>query len=401
MPIAPQKTVDDIRLCDFTSRVTSKPVLATTAMYGPWLPSGEFDTASYQALLRDVLEHDSVPATNVDTTWAQYNDWSLVCEIVRTSAQVALDYVDRIPSERPLLVIGLNTNGLALSPREIPEAIRRNIEDLSDILAEEGLTRVRYMPVPDHRLIGQPRAVKVDVYREIGKVVADATDHGLVLFELDIGIPNFGSDFNLSDIGEILTAVPEIQEYKSAVIAPKPGQWSYDYDFRDDVARIALVEQVAPDRVQFSTGNDWCISLARLGANLPRFGYLLGASQMSPQLFRLWRELIEADDPAALPLEQDLQNAARDFWTPGNVGIYRHYVAILLALTEKIAHALPHPNCDAHFQVRPEDYWLPLKHALRLGLVPREDAAARARAVIPGASDMPRHALAEKVRLLG
>ena len=257
------------------------------------------------------------------------------------------------------------------------------------------------MPVPDHRLWGQERAVAVDVYREIGKVVESVTDHGMVLFELDIGIPEFGSDFDLVAIGEILAAVPAIQEYKSAVIAPKPGQWPYLYDFRDDVARIAMVEQVAPERVQFSTGNDWCISLARLGANLPRFGYLLGASQMSPRLFQLWRALVEADDAAAIPLEQDLQNAARDFWTPGNVGIYRHYVAVLLALTGKIAHPLPHPNCAAHFRVRPEDYWLPLKHAIRLGLVAKEEAVERAREIIPGTGDMSAAALAEKIRLLG
>jgi hypothetical protein len=220
------------------------------------------------------------------------------------------------------------------------------------------------------------------------------------LFELDIGIPEFGSDFSLDDIAAILEAAPEIQEYKSAIIAPKPGCDGYRYDFRDDLARIALIERAASERVQFSTGNDWCIALARLGANLPRFGYLLGASQISPPLFARWRGLVERDDPAALALEQDLQATARDFWTPGNVGIYRHYLAILLALTGRIGHARPHPDCDARFRVRPEDYWRPLKHALRLGLLPREDAAARARAIIPGAATLSRRELEDRIRYL-
>jgi hypothetical protein len=122
---------------------------------------------------------------------------------------------------------------------------------------------------------------------------------------------------------------------------------------------------------------------------------------MCPALFAAWRRLVEEDDPSAVPLEQDLQAAARDFWTPGNVGIYRHYIGIFLALTGRIAHADPHPDCGSNFRVRPEDYWRPLKHALRLGLIEREEAADRARALIPGANEMPRKELEEKIRLMG
>lgn len=393
-------TAADITLSDFTSRLTNRPILATTAMYGPWTPAGQFDFAGYETLVRDVLESGSVPATNVDTTWAQYNSWDLARRIIGATGRVAQEYADHFGPERPLLVVGLSTNAEELTSDQIAASLRRKIEDVQTALREYGLQRVRYMPIPDRRLLGANRATKVRVYQEIGRVVGDATDHGMVLFELDIGIPDFGSDFDLETVGAIIEATPQIQEYKSAIISRKPGRWAYDYDFRDDLARIALVEQVAPQRVQFSTGNDWCIALARLGANLLRFGYLLGASQMCPALFATWRRLIEQDDPSAIPLEQDIQAAARDFWTPGNVGIYRHYVGILLALTGRIAHADPHPSCARRFRVRPEDYWRPLMHALRLGLVQPEAAAERARAVIPGAADMPRADLAEKVNLL-
>ena len=83
------------------------------------------------------------------------------------------------------------------------------------------------------------------------------------------------------------------------------------------------------------------------------------------------------------------------------MGVYRHYVAILLALTGRIAHALPHPDCAPHFRVRPEDYWLPLKHALRLGLLSKAEAVERAERVIPGAREMGRRQLEEKIRLMG
>ena len=394
-------TPEQVRLSDFTQRVTCRRILATTAMYGPWRPDGHFDLASYERLVRDVMDHDSVPATNVDTTWAQYNTWEQAREIIAATARVAVEYAERVRPERPLLVVGLNTNQEQLSVNDIPAAIRRQTADVAQLLSAIGCTRVRYMPVPDRRLLDADRKSKVEVYREMGSAIAEVTDHGMVLFELDIGIPDFGSNFDLDDIAEILVRTPQIQEYKSAVIAPKPGRSTYPYDCRDDLARIMLVESIAPDRVQFSTGNDWCIALARCGANLPRFGYLLGASQMSPALFQTWRQLVQDDDPGAIALEQDLQAAARDFWTPGNVGIYRHYIAILLALTGMIEQPLPHPDCTPHFRVRREDYWCPLKHALRLGLLHKEQALERARKVIPEAGSMPMDRLREKIRLLG
>ncbi len=393
--------VADVTLCDFTKRLTNRPILATTAMYGPWTPQGTFDFTSYEVLVRDVLESGSVPATNVDTTWAQYNTWDLAQRIIGLTARVAQEYADCFSAERPLLVVGLSTNADELTCDEIAPCLRRKIQDVQPVLKEAGVQRVRYMPIPDRRLLGADTRTKVRIYQEIGRVVGDVTDHGMVFFELDIGIPDFGSDFDVDTVGRIIEATPQIQEYKSAIIARKPGRWSYDYDFRDDLVRIALVEQVAPQRVQFSTGNDWCIALARLGANLPRFGYLLGASQMSPKLFQKWRLLVERDDPSAIPLEQDLQAAARDFWTPGNVGIYRHYVGIFLALTGCIAHANPHPDCAPSFQVRSEDYWRPLKHALRLGLITPEEAVGRARAIIPGAANMAKGDLEQKIRLMG
>lgn len=390
----------DVTLSDFTRRLTNRPILATTAMYGPWTPQGDVDFAGYEALVREVMDSGSVPATNVDTTWAQYNTWDQATEIIAATARVAQQYADRFPPERPLLVVGLSSNAEELTCDEIAPSFRRKIAALQPVLKEAGLQRVRYMPIPDRRLLGRDRRTKARVYQEIGRLVADATDYGMVFFELDIGIPDFGSDFDLDDIAAIIEATPQIHEYKSALIASKPGRWAYDYDFRDDLARIALIEQIAPQRVQFSTGNDWCIALARLGANLPRFGYLLGAGQICPGLFAAWREMVEKDDPSALPLEQDLQAAARDFWTPGSVGVYRHYIGIFLALTGRIAHPHPHPNCAPNFRVRPEDYWRPLKHALRLGLIPRDIAADRARAVIPGARDMPAAELNQKIALM-
>lgn len=390
----------DIRLSDFTSRLTNRPILATTAMYGPWTQQGTFDFASYENLVRDVLQSGSLPATNVDTTWAQYNNWELARQIIAWTAHVSQEFADSFGSERPLLVVGLSTNAEELTCDEIASSLRRKIEDVQPVLKEAGVQRVRYMPIPDRRLRSADMKTKVQVYQEIGRVVGDVTDYGMVFFELDIGIPDFGSDFDLETIGRIIDETPQIQEYKSAIIARKPGLWPYDYDFRDDLARVVLVEQVAPQRVQFSTGNDWCIALARLGANLPRFGYLLGASQMSPKLFEKWRLLVEEDDPSTIPLEQDLQAAARDFWTPGNVGIYRHYIGVFLALTGRIASANPHPDCTSNFRVRPEDYWRPLKHALRLGLIEPDEAVDRAKAVIPAAMDMLRADLEQKIRLM-
>ena len=105
---------------------------------------------------------------------------------------------------------------------------------------------------------------------------------------------------------------------------------------------------------------------------------------MSPELFKLWRDFVQLGKPCALAIEQDLQAAAKDFWTPGNVGIYRHYLGIFLAMTGLITHPLPHPKCDPRYQVQPADYFLPLKHALRLGLVEKSQAKSIVRHFIPG-----------------
>jgi hypothetical protein len=66
---------EKITLQDYYSRLTNKKILATTALNGPWLPNGEFDWNSFEKLVRAVIQSGSVPATNVDTTWAIYNDW--------------------------------------------------------------------------------------------------------------------------------------------------------------------------------------------------------------------------------------------------------------------------------------------------------------------------------------
>ena len=174
----------------------------------------------------------------------------------------------------------------------------------------------------------------------------------------------------------------------------------YPYDFRDDLVRVQIVEQVAPERVQFSTGNDWFIALARYGKNIQKYGYLLGASQMSPELFRQWREGIENNRPEALALEHDLQAAAKDFWTPGNVGIYRHYLGIFLAMTGLIRYSLPHPACDLRYRVLPEDYFVALRHALRLGLVPSEEARSLAKNFIPGVRDWSTAEIERRIRYL-
>ena len=73
---------ENVTISDFARRLTNRPILATTAMYGPWTSQGRFDFACYESLVRDVLESGSVPATNVDTTWAQYNSWELATRII-------------------------------------------------------------------------------------------------------------------------------------------------------------------------------------------------------------------------------------------------------------------------------------------------------------------------------
>ncbi len=376
--------VTGVTIQDVYDRQCNKEILGTTALYGPWDPKGNFDWESYDNLVIDALRSGHVPATNVDTTWAIYNDWDLTKRLIWRTAELASENSGYIASDRPLIVAGLNTNPFDLDIKDVAGKTRELIKEIDAGLRERKTTRrIRYMPVPDKRLYDAPSDEKIKAYREIGKVVSEFTDFGFVFFELDIGIPGFGSNFNLFEIESIIAQTPEIHEYKSALISRK-SNFVCQYDFCDDIDRLRIVEQVAPDRVQFSTGNDWFIALARYGKNLKRHGYLLGASQISPTLFKLWREFVRMGKPCSLAIEQDLQAAAKDFWTPGNVGIYRHYVGIFLAMTGLIKHPLPHPQCEAHYRVLPEDYFLPLKHALRLGLVDSSDVVSIVRTMIPG-----------------
>ncbi|MBN1541099.1 hypothetical protein JW992_03065, partial [candidate division KSB1 bacterium] len=202
------------------------------------------------------------------------------------------------------------------------------------------------------------------------------------------------------EIEAILGETEQIQEYKSALITQK-RLYTCIYDYCDDMIRINAVERVAPERVQFSTGNDWFIGLARYGKNIKKHGYLLGASQISPELFKLWRDFVRQGRPCALAIEQDLQAAAKDFWTPGNVGIYRHYLGIFLAMTGKIRYPLPHPKTDERFCVLPEDYFLPLKHALRLNLVERRDAKSLVRRMIPGCESWSEQEIRRRIEYIG
>ncbi len=389
-----------VTLQDWYERLTNKRILATTAMYGPWLPDGSFDWNSYENLVREVIRYGSVPATNVDTTWAIYNDWELTRQMIWRTAEIALELKHHIESDRPLLVAGLNTNSLDIAVDQIAPAIRRMIEEIHHGLRQRNFSRIRYMPVPDRRLFAINHQKKIEVYREIGKVVGDYTDFGLVFFELDIGIAGFGSNFSPEEIAEILDQTPQIQEYKSAIISKKTDR-DYPYDCSDDLVRIKIVETVAPDRVQFSTGNDWFIGLARLGKNIKRFGYLLGASQMSPKLFQQWRQAVESDRVEAIALEHDLQAAAKDFWTPGNVGIYRHYLAIFLAMTGLISHPLTHPQCDERYRVKPADYFIPLRHAVRLGLIDSSELPSIVRNFIPNASHWSQQEIQQCIQWLG
>lgn len=397
MPNIKIKSESEITINDYYDRLTNKKILATSALYGPWLPGGEFDWKSYENLVREVIKSGSVPATNVDTTWAIYNDWELTKQMIWRAAEIAAQLESYIEDGRPLLVAGLNTNGHDISADEIAPTIRSQVEEISAGLRERNFERIRYMPVPDKRIYSAPGQTKVAVYREMGQVIGDFTDFGLVFFELDIGIDGFGSNFNANEIEQILTETKQIQEYKSAIITKKPGE-SYPYDLKSDLVRINIVEAACPDRVQFSTGNDWFIGLARLGKNVDKFGYLLGASQMSPKLFQQWREWVEADNPRALALEHDLQAAAKDFWTPGNVGIYRHYLGIFLAATGLISHPLPHPQCDDRYRVKPEDYFLPLKHAVRLGLAEPSDIKSFVKTGVPGCSDWSDEQIEKQIR---
>ncbi len=386
-----------VSILDVYERQTDKEILATTALYGPWLPDGLFDWPSYENLVRQVVLSNSVPATNVDTTWAIYNDWALTKELIWKAAEISNDLADYLDPDRPLVVAGLNTNSFDIGVDDIASTLRQQILEIDTGLRERGITdRIRYMPVPDKRLFHAPSEVKRRVYREMGAVISEFTDYGFVFFELDIGIPGFGSNFTIDEIEAILAETQEIQEYKSALITQKSG-FSCIYDYCDDMIRINIVERVARDRVQFSTGNDWFISLARYGKHIKKHGYLLGASQMSPDLFKLWRDFVHAGRPCSLAIEQDLQAAAKDFWTPGNVGIYRHYLGIFLAMTGLISHPLPHPRTDARFIVQPEDFFIPLKHAIRLKLVDRNDAVDLARSFVPGYKDLPEQDIRKRV----
>ncbi len=384
------KTIEsdkDITIQDIYDRQCNKEILATTALYGPWTPEGSFDWKSYTTLVGNVVQSSSVPATNVDTTWAIYNDWPLTKELVWKTAEIAQENRQFLSNDRPLVVAGLNTNSFEIALDDIAPTLCKQIEEIDKGLKERHLTdRIRYMPVPDKRLYHATRDEKIRVYREIGRVVENFTDYGMVFFELDIGIPGFGSNFTPEEIESILGETVAIQEYKSALISQKSG-FRCVYDFCDDILRIHIVEKVAPRRVQYSTGNDWFISLARYGKNLEKHGYLLGASQISPMLFKMWRDFVVAAKPCSLAIEQDLQAVAKDFWTPGNVGIYRHYLAIFLAFTGLISYPLPHPQCDDRYRVRPENYFLPLKHAIRLGLVDKSEIKSRIRHIVPGCED--------------
>lgn len=383
-PAKKLRVESDVTIQDVYDRQCAKEILATTAMYGPWLPNGQFDWESYDNLVRKVIRSNSVPATNVDTTWAIYNEWQLTKELVWRTAEIATELADSIADWRPLVVAGLNTNQFDISAGQIGESLRQQIAEITAGLRERGLTdRIRYMPVPDKRLYHAPKDVKVRTYNEIGKVVEEFTDYGFVFFELDIGIEGFGSNFSAEEIEAIIATTPQLREYKSALISRK-RRWSCQYDYCDDMVRINIVEETAPDRVQFSTGNDWFIALARYGRYIKNHGYLLGASQMSPELFQMWREFVRHEKACSLALEHDLQAAAKDFWTPGNVGIYRHYLAIFLAMTGLIKHPLPHPQCDERYRVQPADYFLPLKHALRLGLLEPQEARSVVKSMIPG-----------------
>jgi hypothetical protein len=390
---------DSVTHRDIYDRLTNKKILATTALYGPWTPDGKFDWLSYENLVREVMQSGSVPATNVDTTWAIYNDGELTKQMIWRTAEIANENEQYIEKNRPLIVAGLNTNSLDISYNEISNEIEKQVIKINAGLKERNFSRIRYMIVPDKRIYHAPPQTKINVYKEIGKVIAEYTDFGFVFFELDIGIPGFGSNFSANEIAEILFQTPQIQEYKSAIISKKLEK-NYPYDFRADLTRIKIVEDVAPNRVQFSTGNDWFVFLARLGKNIKNYGYLLGASQISPKLFQQWREGVEHNKPEALAIEQDLQAAAKDFWTPGNVGIYRHYVGIFLAMTGLISHPLPHPLCEERYHVKAADYFIPLKHAIRLGLVEKNDISSLVMNFIPGYADCTVSEIQEKVEFL-
>jgi hypothetical protein len=86
---------------------------------------------------------------------------------------------------------------------------------------------------------------------------------------------------------------------------------------------------------------------------------------------------------------------------PGNVGIYRHYLAIFLAITGLISHPLPHPMCDERYRVKPEDYFSPLRHAIRMGLLDRSGIKSVVRKMIPGCDDWTDNEIQKRVEWMG
>jgi hypothetical protein len=79
------------------------------------------------------------------------------------------------------------------------------------------------------------------------------------------------------------------------------------------------------------------------------------------------------------------------------VGIYRHYLAIFLAMTGQIAHALPHPKCHERYRVLSDDYFIPL----RLGLLDSLEAPAVMRHIIPGCQGWTDSQLKGRIEWMG
>ncbi|NIA29430.1 MAG: hypothetical protein GWP06_05890 [Actinobacteria bacterium] len=65
-----------------------------------------------------------------------------------------------------------------------------------------------------------------------------------------------------------------------------------------------------------------------------------------------------------------------------------------------IEHPLPHPQCDAKYLVLPEDHFLSLRHAQRLGLVDRRKAKTIVRTMIPGCEDSGETSIRQRIEYL-
>jgi len=100
----------EITIRDFYDRQCNTEILGTTALFGPWTPEGVFDWPSYNNLVITALKTGHVPATNVDTTWAIYNDWELTKQLIWRTAEIATNHSSYLADDRPLIVAGLNTN---------------------------------------------------------------------------------------------------------------------------------------------------------------------------------------------------------------------------------------------------------------------------------------------------